>query len=240
MKIEIIPQSKQYETLLDLFPPQPANKFLPQWYKEIGRGEQVDSNLGYGSAITAKRCPAIQDLVSTGFILPIWGDLSLKTFYKEDGEIDRQAWNITTAKAYGEDADDWIGWHSEDQTKGMDIGRTIAGQTLKIKCPYKFIVPKGYDLLYTDPFYHFRKDIRCFMGLVEADKWGIITFPFEILNAESFIMKAGTPLVHVIPIKRDSFEYQLRNGTEEEYEHTNKMLREFFLTQETYKYRDYS
>ena len=45
MKIEIIPADKKFEPLLDLYKPLPANKFLPEWYKKMGRGELLDSEL---------------------------------------------------------------------------------------------------------------------------------------------------------------------------------------------------
>ena len=54
----------------------------------------------------------------------------------------------------------------------MDIETTMYAQILKFQLPYKIIVPEGYSILYQDPFYHFRKEIKCLSGVVEADKWG--------------------------------------------------------------------
>ena len=73
--------------------------------------------------------------------------------------------------------------------------------------------------MYVDPFYHFRKEIRLLEGLVEADKWGYITFPFSIQEKE-FILPAGTPLIQVIPYKREKekLKLEIRKGTEKEYE----------------------
>jgi len=34
MEIEIIPKLKRYEPLIEMYPPQLANKFLPEWYKK--------------------------------------------------------------------------------------------------------------------------------------------------------------------------------------------------------------
>ena len=62
-------------------------------------------------------------------------------------------------------------------------------------------------------------------GLVEADKWGYVTFPFSIEEPE-FVLEAGTPLIQAIPYKRESDKLDLivRSGTEEEYENSKKEL----------------
>ena len=242
MKIEIIPADKKFEPLLDLYKPLPANKFLPEWYKKMGRGDLLDSELADTAEenVTAKKCPAIQDMLTEGFILPMWGNFFFKSIYDEEGNIVNQKWNISTAKAYGENADAMIGLHTYHQTKGWNVGRTIDGTLLKIACPWKFLVPKGYSLLYIDPFYHFRDDIRLLSGLVEADKWGLITFPFEFINNDKFMIEAGSPMVQVIPIKREKLEIVSRYGTDEEYIHTEHILKQYHTSQKTYKYYDYS
>ena len=48
MEIEIIPKLKRYEPLIEMYPPQLANKFLPEWYKKqtsYKRGDVNTSNL---------------------------------------------------------------------------------------------------------------------------------------------------------------------------------------------------
>ncbi len=241
MKIEIIPADKKFEPLLDLYKPLPANKFLPDWYKKMGRGDLLESELAETpeETVTAKKCPAIQDILTEGIVLPMWGNFFFKTLYDEEGNAVNQKWNISTAKAYGENADSMIGFHTYPQTKGWNVNRTLDGALLKMACPWKFIVPKGYSLLYIDPFYHFRQDIRLLSGLVEADKWGLITFPFEFINTDKFMIEAGSPMVQVVPIKRETLEIVSRYGTDEEYKHNDDMLKKYHVSQKTYKHYDY-
>lgn len=236
MKIEIIPINSKYEHLLGLYDPIPANKFFPEWYKKMKLGNYMDSAFNEGEVNTAKRCPAIQDLVNEGFILPMWGNFHFKTDYKKDGSILRQKWDFSTAQALDESIDFWVGHHSINQTYGMDLNRDMENRVMKLKYPFSFKVPEGYSLLYTDPFYHFRKDIRCLMGLVEADKWGQITFPFELLS-DKFTIKSGEPMIHIIPVKRniDKFELVTRKGTNEEYYNINDQFIKYFSTNKNYK-----
>jgi hypothetical protein len=91
--------------------------------------------------------------------------------------------------------------------------------------------------MFTDPFYHFRQDVRLLSGIVESDKWGQITFPFEVLK-EEFQIDFGTPFVHVYPMARmdEKFELDIRKGTNEEYTKVNNQIAQYFATRKHYKY----
>ena len=64
MKIEIIPTQPAFETLLELYPPQNANKFLPEWYKKMKLGNKADTmmneKMSWEGTKGAKDCPAIK------------------------------------------------------------------------------------------------------------------------------------------------------------------------------------
>jgi hypothetical protein len=239
MKIEVIPTKKLYEPFLELYPPVQANKMLPDWYKSQKGGNKTSMYLAHmdneETGYTAKKCPAIQDYLSEGFIIPLWGDLAYNYKTKIDGS-DESNWYFSPADATNEPLKVHLSYHTENQTEGMDIGRTSGGLTLKIGLPYRFIVPEGYSILYQDPFYHFRGGIRCLTGLVEADKWGYITFPFDLLE-DRFLLEAGTPLVHCFLVKRDEdkLELNLRNGTELEYKESRETWFELHNEHSHYK-----
>lgn len=239
MNIEIIPIEKKYEPLLELYPPVLANKILPEWYKEQPLGTKINTRVNTNrptkEPFAAKKCPAIQDILTTGFVIPLWGELTFKTFFNDEGKAYDEFLDFSVASAYGDNISSHISYHNIEQTKGMDINRTLIGNTLKISLPYKIIVPEGYNIMYTDPFYHFRKDIRCLSGIVEADKWGFITFPFENLKSE-YLIEAGTPLVHCFIYKReDKFNLITRKGTDDEYYIANKELLEVSISRKNYK-----
>lgn len=226
MKIEVIPKAKKFEDLVVAYPPQPANRFIPKWFKELHLGNEMASfleefhNVWSDKAFTAKKCPAIQDLMTEGVIIPLWGKMYMGHEYDDEGNATQTYYGMTTDKAFDHN---FFGSHFEKQVGDMDVGLANLGRLdksiLKLESPYKFIVPEGYNLMYVDPFYHFRKEIRLLEGLVEADKWGYITFPFSIQEKE-FIIPAGTPLIQVIPYKREKekLKLEIRKGTEKEYE----------------------
>lgn len=235
MKIEVIPLKKIYEPFLELHPPVAANKALPDWYKNLPLGSKDSMYMSFINGVgegsyTAKKCPAIQDYLSSGIIIPLWSDLVYKT---QEGGAN---WYFSAADSTHEKLEKHLSFHTGYQTDGMDYGKASGHLTLKIGLPYRFIVPEGYDALYMDPFYHFRGGIRCLTGLVEVDKWGYITFPFEILS-DDFMLEAGTPLVHMMLVKRQSEKIKLniRNGSDSEYKETVETFFELGNSHPNYK-----
>lgn len=232
MEIKFVAKSKKYEPVLKITPPVSANQVLPQWYKELTRAVTLDNGL---SGRTAKKCPAIQDILSTGFVIPLWSKLEFATIKDKDGNITKQNWRFGIPVATEEILEKHLDTHSPYQIKGMDLNTTIDNTILKMGLPYKIIVPEGYNIKYSDPFYHFRKDIRCLPGIVEADKWGYVAFPFEILS-ENFVMEAGTPLIHCLVYKRDEpLNLIIKEGTQKDYNEIYEDFFELFSTDKNYR-----
>lgn len=55
----------------DLYPPEPASKNIPQWYKDMDSymsGEKVPDGNG-GTTGTIKRCMPVFDAINSGYII---------------------------------------------------------------------------------------------------------------------------------------------------------------------------
>jgi hypothetical protein len=241
MKIEVIPEKKEYENFLDFYPPQLANRFLPDWYKNSSKLKNRYDHFLHeihkdNPPMSVKNCPAIVDAITTGIILPLWGNFDFATFKDEESSEKIQHWDFSGRFINNSNIEEFVQYHSEDQFENMPIKKLADGRILKIKCPFKFIVPEGYNIYYTDPFYSYRRSIRLLSGVVEADRWGFITFPFEVLE-DSFRINAGEPFVHLFIYKRekDKINLTLRNGTDDEYADVKKQHQEMFISQKNYK-----
>jgi len=233
MNIEIKPIQKNYKVLLDTYPPKTANKFLPDWYKKMKLGS-LDITKGSGN-LNAKNCPAIQDYVSEGFVIPIWANLTFQTHKDQEGNIEGHTWDFTARNATGEPIESHVGTHMKEQTGEMDLQIMSSGTILKLQLPYYFKTPEGYSTLFMDPFYHFRKDIRCLSAIVDTDVWGSVAFVFEILK-DNFYIQGGTPLVLAHVFKRDNFNLEIKDGDEEFYEEVlNKRQKIHLGVNQTYK-----
>ena len=243
MNIEIIPEKKEYHQFLELYPPKLSSHFLPEWWKSTkaqknARHQQFkhEGNPQEEAPISIKKCPAIQDALQEGIILPLWGNLDYYKYVDKQTKNEEIRWDFSGRYINNEDIDTHIQFHTKDQLSNMPISLVGSERILKLKCPYKFIVPKGYNIYYTDPFYHFRKSIKLLSGVVEADKWGYITFPFEVLE-DDFRIEAGEPLVQLFVYKREEekINLTLREGSDLEYEQVLKEHRKLFITGKNYK-----
>jgi len=205
LKIEIYPYDKMGETILELYPLQPANKFLPEWYKKQKvhqRGTETYSNLGTEFR-TAKQCPAIQDFVSDGYIIPAWSDIYIS---QQNNQV---VWNNFNDG-------DQISHQPESQLIGMDTNHVSGFGALKLISPYLFKTPKGYGIHFFDPFYHFKKNIKILPGKVETDIWNEVNFPFEFYKpleeweeGEVLFIKAGEPLIQIVMYDKKLLKYDI-------------------------------
>ena len=65
--------------LTELEPVQPANKFLPDWFKKMPRWLEEDNPFDKG---TFKNCPGIVDFYKDAFVIPLWADFYLNVSEK--------------------------------------------------------------------------------------------------------------------------------------------------------------
>jgi len=183
-KIEFVCEKEFYDVIPK---PQPANKVLPDWYK------QLDGKIGDGlGESTVKRCAPFLDALSAGWIIPLAGEVELR---KEGTDLEIN-WNLHR---------DLVGRHEIEQVGGNDfpINRPI----LKFNNYWAIKVPKGYSVLFTDPLNRVEDRFNVFSGMVDCDRYfNYINFPFMYMDDSdgTTLIDAGTPLVQAIPIKRDT------------------------------------
>lgn len=230
--VNIYPRYKEMEYLLDMYPPQRANKFLPEWYKKqkIYTRDEFYSDNKYPSA---KKCPAIVEELTRGIIIPSWSDIYI---VKKGEQI---TWQVEVAKQESFGNYPFIDYQHFEQTKYMKLNEIINYGVLKLSSPYLFKTPIGYGLHFKDAFYHHRKNIRLLSGYVETDIWHETNFPFEfhenINNIDEFSMtiKAGDPLLIVDIYKKDEMtDLKLHNYSEEINEAHLKNSTKLFATSE--------
>ena len=172
--------------------PKPALKFVPDYFKSIK--PQIDHNPKNG---TVKRCVPFLDALSSGFIIPLWADMWV---FAKDG-------NITIEFPESFPQAETLGQHSYAQIIGHPLKDTTYG-----KLPMKFINPwmietdKGVSCLFTSPLNHLETRFKILDGVVDTDTYyNNVNFPFLWTGGDGeFIIPRGTPLVQVIPFRREA------------------------------------
>lgn len=189
--------------------PYPAFKNMPEWFKKTPTTMDPKNRDQFGGmGFTAKKCIPLVDAMSVGFIIPLFGDVNIRT--NKDCSLIESSEN-----PYGK----VIEFHSKEQLGGK-TSPTYPGSAIKFINRWMIKTAPGYSTLFIPPINHIEPRFTCLGGLVDTDKYPRpINFP-AIWHLKDFddIVSAGTPLVTCIPIRRKDMprDANVRVITEEE------------------------
>ena len=178
--------------------PFPARKLMPEWFKSLPPHAEKKEKLNNS---TIKRCAPFLDAMSVGWIIPLVADVEIITNDDASGIETKSLFSRTMIES-----------HSHVQLNSPDGPK----HPTHPKPPMKFInhwaikIPAGYSALFTPPLNRRDHRFECMSGLVDDTYMGngaleYINFPF-IFTEKNYtgILRAGTPLVQMILIKRDN------------------------------------
>jgi hypothetical protein len=188
--------------------PSPAIKNIPEWYRNASRylknndGVEIIGQDG-GKVPAWKSCPAIYDILGTGYVLETPCDI---TFYYSNNVLD-----VKIHPRYAEfvqkrsEMPDFMqpdGYRKEHFAWWPDWG---------IK------TPDGYSVLWSQPFNRFDLPFLNTTGIVDNDKVNLSgTVPFFIKDGWEGTIPQGTPYLQLLPFKRDDWE--------KEYEYPDELV----------------
>lgn len=159
----------------------------------------------------------------------------------ENLEVIRQSYNITDELAvmmqfpeHMHSADEILERHGWDQVgEACTLSKFKFGKVLfKFANPWIIETPCGYSVQFKNPSNNWENDICIIEGVVDTDEYyNNINFPYVWTGKEvgEFIIPQGTPLIHVIPFKRETHNYSV--GVLDENKQTklyNKMSKKHF------------
>ena len=218
----------------------PAIDVLPQWYKDKklehqldyspsqcpNEGERYNAVYGKGKGGTIKACPAIFDSMIHGYIVPLWTDL----YVEPSGEsingasIPMFSWHDGL---YGESASlPMIKTFPSETTEGIP---GVEGQlTFKIDSPWLLKTPVGYSTLIVPPLNNKNLMFEVISGVIHSDVFSsMVSLPFLWKGPADFkgIIKQGTPMIQLIPFKREEFQHEIGVTTQEDTAELNACLR---------------
>lgn len=180
----------------ELYKPIPAKFSIPDWYKEMDSYINGSKKpIGDGTtAETIKKCIPVFDAITAGYIIPLPADVYVS--YKDD------------APYYEWSSNSMITFHSTNQAPTHPAHNTF--QYPKWTNPWGIKTSKGYSCLFVQPF-HRESRFTILPGVVDTDTYTApVNFPF-VLNDSKWegLIPAGTPIVQVIPFKRDEWGMEI-------------------------------
>lgn len=210
------------------FSPTPASASIPEWYKNIESyvGGKKETDGKGGTKSTAKKCMPIFDAMTGGYIIYTYCDLFVSQRL-EYGKISGKKYPTFEWPSF----DPVAGPHSKSQLPEhpYDTGHEMAYP--KWNNAWAIKTPPGYSCLFISPL-HRETPIIAFPGVVDTDTYSApVNFPFVLKDPTmEGLIPAGTPIIQVIPFKRESWQMNFGNNELiEESKKLQKKLRTLFF-----------
>jgi hypothetical protein len=208
----------------DEYAPTPSSKIIPDWYKKMDSyiSDSKKPNGYGGTTATAKRCMPIFDAITGGYIISTHVDLWVSQKEEEEGVVlPYFEWSDFGA----------ISFHTKQQLPDHpdDTGHEFSYP--KWLNAWGIETPPGYSCLFISPL-HRETPIIALSGIVDTDTYTApINFPFVLRDPKmEGLIPAGTPIVQVIPFKREVWEMKIGdiNNLQNQSKVTTKLKGLFF------------
>jgi hypothetical protein len=181
--------------------PYPAVNQLPKWFLDSKPyddrpGWPNDGKLHFrnrDSNTTFKKCVPLLDGMSSGYIVPLWTDVMIELdnnfpiiFWKTENYVFQQH-----------------GKHSQQIVPPPGYTNIV----------YKYNncwipqTPKGYSCLITSPIGHHDLIFKAIPAIIDTDSSTLeLVTPMWVKSGFEGIVEKGTPMIQIIPFKRDDWE----------------------------------
>jgi hypothetical protein len=189
-----------YDEETNVFAPRPvlASKALPEWYKKtpsvINNGGIAFGQIG----TTVKKCMPIFDLLTAGYLITAPCDI-----YLDATNPEKLHWSIPQGLISHQG--DMFAVHAKEQYDKMPANSALHHKDLLRIFPFWAVgTPKGYSTIFLQPPYLDKSPLTALQAIVDTDSFitdGHLSFWVE--KDFKGIIKQGTPLVQVIPFKRE-------------------------------------
>ncbi len=213
--------------------PRPAVKYLPDWFKDLSPvcDEPDEERDMFGNRnMTAKKCLPLLDAMSLGYTIPLAADLHIRSNH-----------NNTQIAVTNPPGMKLCEFHSSVQLGGQHKLGIKHGDALKFINPWIIKTAPGWSTLFTSPFNHFDQPFTCLTGFVDTDVYPKeVNFPAILKMYDADVnIPAGTPLVTVIPVKRNSFPRKpnVRDMSKEDFDRVSKIQKIQNLQTHYYTYK---
>lgn len=156
------------------------------------------------------RCPGMSDYATSGYVLTAHTDIHIKA---NSAGVVVQVTPMACDSARLQPTQ--FDFKLVDGMTTMDGVKAYAG---KIPLPWTIQARKGYSAYYLPPLMHadYLDKIFVYPGIVDCDAYHTVNFVFSPIKECEFTIAAGTPLLHIIPFKRENIVAECDKATIEE------------------------
>lgn len=205
--------------------PTPAIKHLPKWYKDIPRNYKpsakfISRNPTRLTAMpqgTIKKCIPVMDGMGAGYI------------YGTPVEVIFDSLSATFAWSHDFE---FIQWHQQEQLDGWKATDEYVPIPFKWRNLNIIKTPPGWSCLFTHPLNRMDLPFQTLSAIVDTDKHDApIHFPFFMKHGFDGKIPMGTPIVQIIPFKRQDW----KSVTDKYDKDGSAMFKQSLLVEDNYK-----
>jgi len=195
--------------LPDMFPIVAAKDALPKWAKSARDSYVKKKEQTAGKRINhIYQCPGIFDLFNHGYVIPMWHDIVITT----NGNPDEFTWTIPSSDLTEFDQETSI---IENQTNGfgsvLPVKPWSLNTLIKVNTPWNVVAPRGVKFLVIPMAYPDSFEFESSIGILDPGYSNEINIQlYYNVHKGDVLIKAGTPLAHIIPLSEQNFELVCR------------------------------
>lgn len=195
-EIVFYPKSKYIEGIIDA--PKPIT--APDWFKKLpvylNSSKQLIVENG-DSNYSAKACLPFLDSLTSGYTFDLWCDILVKNTINGKritwGHLDYELIPLI-----------------DRPDPGMPVMPGFDPMTFSWRSHWGIRTPKGYSCLLTHPFNRTDLPFITSTGIIDTDGWGMWgNQPFGLRKDFEGVIPAGTPIIQIIPFKRDNWKSKI-------------------------------
>lgn len=186
--------------------PTPAIDALPEWYKKanpyLDGAKKYKMEPSGAPNFTFKKCSPIFDSLSMGYFMYLTNDLYI------DAQ-ETNGWRVQWRSANAEQK--VVTQHALNQVAQYPYDRQyFYDSVLKFENHLVIKTPRGYSCLFVAPMHRNDLPFTIVPGVVDTDRYKLpISFPFLLRETFTGMIPAGTPIVQVIPFRREAWKMKI-------------------------------
>lgn len=216
INIEFIPKFRLYSKVF----PEPVSvaSAIPEWWKTQESHLNNDQGVYRGTMLlTVKKCQAIFDSMTFGYYLKCPTDISI------DATGDTLRVQLTS---------DIMGMqqhlvsnHLKEQMIKYPIPDYFHPEVVRIHPMWLVKTEEGYSSLFVSPMHGEDSPIKAVPGVIDTDEYpsdGYLSF--FVKKGFKGIIKQGTPIIQVIPFKRDDWQSSINKDKDSDSKIKEKNL----------------
>lgn len=183
--------------------PRPSKFYMPEAYKKIPKTVTHDKK----THTTVKGCVPFLDALMLGYTIPFATDIYC--YY----DLEKSCMNFEVSDQLKYDSNLFgVNNHTSQQvSEDLRYNKRTVDAVFKFHSAWKIQTPPGYSCLFTQPLNH-NCPFKIVEGVVDTDVFPlIIHYPFYWTHdvEKPLTLKAGEPMVQVIPFKRESWQCEI-------------------------------